>query len=204
MNFTIDNINSMCLDLLKEIGNIGSGNAATSLSNMISKKVDMQVPNVEVIDTQKVVEMFSDQEEITVGVYINFTGDIQGTILTLLDKESAGKLIKALIGQEPENFMYNDMERSVVQELGNIMTSGYVNAISMFSSLFINISIPSVCIDMVSSILSVPAVEYGIESDKLILIENKLDIEGENVNCYFFFMPDLDSFEKLFVQLGVL
>ncbi|EHL17264.1 hypothetical protein HMPREF9630_00431 [Peptoanaerobacter stomatis] len=204
MNFTIDNINSMCLDLLKEIGNIGSGNAATSLSNMISKKVDMQVPNVEVIDTQKVVEMFSDQEEITVGVYINFTGDIQGTILTLLDKESAGKLIKALIGQEPENFMYNDMERSVVQELGNIMTSGYVNAISMFSSLFINISIPSVCIDMVSSILSVPAVEYGIDSDKLILIENKLDIEGENVNCYFFFMPDLDSFEKLFVQLGVL
>ncbi|EHL19979.1 hypothetical protein HMPREF9628_00976 [Peptoanaerobacter stomatis] len=204
MNFTIDNINSMCLDLLKEIGNIGSGNAATSLSNMISKKVDMQVPNVEVIDTQKVVEMFSDQEEITVGVYINFTGDIQGTILTLLDKESAGKLIKALIGQEPKDFMYNDMEKSVVQELGNIMTSGYVNAISMFSSLFINISIPSVCIDMVSSILSVPAVEYGIDSDKLILIENKLDIEGENVNCYFFFMPDLDSFEKLFVQLGVL
>ena len=204
MNFTIDNINSMCLDLLKEIGNIGSGNAATSLSNMIGKKVDMQVPNVEVIDTQKVVEMFSDQEEITVGVYINFTGDIQGTILTLLDKESAGKLIKALIGQEPKDFMYNDMEKSVVQDLGNIMTSGYVNAISMFSSLFINISIPSVCIDMVSSILSVPAVEYGIDSDKLILIENKLDIEGENVNCYFFFMPDLDSFEKLFVQLGVL
>ena len=111
MNFTIDNINSMCLDLLKEIGNIGSGNAATSLSNMIGKKVDMQVPNVEVIDTQKVVEMFSDQEEITVGVYINFTGDIQGTILTLLDKESAGKLIKALIGQEPKDFMYNDMEK---------------------------------------------------------------------------------------------
>ena len=67
-----------------------------------------------------------------------------------------------------------------------------------------NISIPSVSIAMVSSILSVPAVEYGIESDKLILIENKLDLEGENVNCYFFFMPDLQSFEKLFVKLGVL
>lgn len=204
MNFTIDNINSMCLDLLKEVGNIGSGNAATSLSNMIAKKVDMQVPNVEVVETQKIVELFNDQEEITVGVYINFTGDIQGTILTLLDKDSAGRLIKSLIGQEPESIIYNDMERSVVQELGNIMTSGYVNAISMFSSLFINISIPSVCIDMVSSILSVPAIEYGIDSDKVILIENKLDIEGENVNCYFFFMPDLDSFEKLFKQLGVL
>ena len=193
--FSISNINSMCLDLLKEIGNIGSGNAATSLSQMINMKVDMQVPNVEVMETEKVVELFTDQEEITVGVYIDFTG---------LDQKSAGVLIKALVGKEPENYMYNDMEKSVVQELGNIMTSGYVNAISMFSSLFMNISIPSVSIDMVSSILSVHAVEYGIESDKLILIENKLDLEGENVNCYFFFMPDLQSFEKLFVKLGVL
>ena len=202
--FSISNINSMCLDLLKEIGNIGSGNAATSLSQMINMKVDMQVPNVEVMETEKVVELFTDQEEITAGVYINFTGPIQGVILRLLDQKSSGVLIKALVGKEPENYMYNDMEKSVVQELGNIMTSGYVNAISMFSSLFMNISIPSVSIDMVSSILSVPAVEYGIESDKLILIENKLDLEGENVNCYFFFMPDLQSFEKLFVKLGVL
>lgn len=204
MNFTIDSINSMCLDLLKEIGNIGSGNAATSLSQMINKKVDMQVPNVEVLETEKVVDMFQDPEEITVGVYINFTGDIEGTILTLLDRNSAGALINKLIGSKPSDFMYNDMEKSVIQELGNIMTSGYVNAISMFSNLFISISIPSVSIDMVSSILSVPAIEYGIESDKLILIENKLDIEGENVNCYFFFMPDLSSFEKLFIKLGVL
>ena len=204
MNFTIDNINSMCLDLLKEIGNIGSGNAATSLSQILNKKVDMQVPNIEVLDTQKVVEMFQDPEEITVGVYINFTGDIEGTILTLLDQQSAGILVKKLIGSEPQGCEYNDMEKSVIQELGNIMTSGYVNAISMFSNLFMSISIPSVCIDMVSSILSVPAVEYGIDSDKIILIENKLDLEGENVNCYFFFMPDLSSFEKLFIKLGVL
>lgn len=204
MNFTIDNINSMCLDLLKEIGNIGSGNAATSLSQMINKKVDMQVPNIEVIDTQKVVEMFEDPEEITIGVYINFTGDIQGTILTLLDTKSANVLIRSLLGTEVQGNEYGEMERSVIQELGNIMTSGYVNAISMFSNLFMNISIPSVSIDMVSSILSVPAVEYGIESDKLILIENVLDLEGDDVNCYFFFMPDLDSFEKLFRMLGVL
>lgn len=204
MNFTIDNINSMCLDLLKEIGNIGSGNAATALSKMVSAKVDMRVPNIEVIDTQKVVDMFEDPEEVTVGVYMSFSGDIEGTILTLLDKESSNVLIKKLLGTEVKNNEYGDMEKSVIQELGNIMTSGYVNAISMFSSLDISVSIPSVCVDMVSSILSVPAVEYGIESDKLILIENVLDLQGDNVNCYFFFMPDLNSFEKLFRMLGVL
>ena len=178
--FSIDSINNMCLDLLKEIGNIGSGNAATSLSQMINLKVDMQVPNIEVMQTEKVVDLFNDPEEITVGVYIHFTGDIDGTILTLLDQESAQVLINKLTGTKPEGYMYTDMEKSVIQELGNIMTCGYVNAISMFSSL------------------------YGIESDKIILIENKLDLEGENVNCYFFFMPNLPSFEKLFVKLGVL
>lgn len=204
MSFSVSEINEMCLDLLKEIGNIGSGNAATSLSGMITKKVDMKVPNVEVFQTEKIVDLFQNPEEITVGVYMSFDGDIKGTILTLLDTESANKLIKNLIGKKPESYMYDEIETSVIQELGNIMTTGYVNAISKFSDLGFRVSIPSVTVDMVSSILSVPAVEYGIDSDKIILIENQLDIEGDNVNFFFFFMPDLQSFEKLFKTLGVL
>lgn len=204
MNFTLDNMNSLYLDVLKEIGNIGSGNAATSLSKMINKSVNMEVPNIEVVDTEKVVEIFDDEEEITVGVYINFNGDINGTILTLLDKDSADNLVKILFGNKPEGYIYSEIESSVIQELGNIMSSGYVNSISLLTSLDINISVPSVNIDMVSSILSVPAVEYGIESDKLILIENRLIIDEEKIKCFFFFMPDLTSFDTLFKSLGVL
>ena len=84
------------------------------------------------------------------------------------------------------------------------MSSGYVNSISLLTSLDINISVPSVNIDMVSSILSVPAIEYGLESDKLILIENRLIIDEEKIKCFFFFMPDLTSFDTLFKSLGVL
>ena len=204
MDFSMDNINGLYLDVLKEIGNIGSGNAATSLSKMINKSVNMEVPNIEVIETEKVVELFEDDEEITVGVYINFNGDINGTILTLLDKASSDNLVRILFGKKPESDIYNEIESSVIQELGNIMSSGYVTSISMLTSLNINISVPAVNIDMVSSILSVPAVEYGLESDKLILIENKLEIDDEKIKCYFFFMPDLTSFDTLFRSLGVL
>lgn len=204
MDFSIGDINSMCLDALKEISNIGSGSAATSLANMLGDKVDMKVPNVEVIETQSVVDLFEDMEEITTGVYINFFGDINGTILTLLDLKSASVLIKTLLGKEPDGYNYTEIEQSVIAELGNIMTSGYVNAISKFSNLKFTVSIPSVAVDMVSSILSVPAIEYGIDSDKLILIENMLDIDGENVNCYFLFMPDMASFGKIFKTLGVI
>lgn len=204
MNFTLDNMNSLYLDVLKEIGNIGSGNAATSLSKMINKSVNMEVPNIEVVETEKVVELFDDEEEITVGVYINFNGSINGTILTLLDKESADNLVQILFGNKPEGDIYSEIESSVIQELGNIMSSGYVNSISLLTSLDINISVPSVNIDMVSSILSVPAIEYGLESDKLILIENRLIIDEEKIKCFFFFMPDLTSFDTLFKSLGVL
>lgn len=202
MGFNMNNVNELYLDVLREMGNIGSGSAATSLSKMVNKDVHMEIPNIEVIDIEKVVELFENEEEITVGVYINFNGDINGTILTLLDKPSADNMVKMFFGQDPEEF-YNEMERSVIQELGNIMTSGYVNSISMMTSLRINISIPSVNIDMVSSILSVPAVEYGLQSDKIILIENKLNIESEEIKCFFFFMPDLPSFDTLFKSLGV-
>ncbi len=204
MEFSMDNINGLYLDVLKEIGNIGSGNAASSLARMINKPVNMEVPNIEVVETEKVVEIFENEEEITVGVYVNFNGDINGTILTLLDKISSDNMVRILLGRKPEGEVYDEMESSVVQELGNIMSSGYVNSISLMASLNINISIPAVNIDMVSSILSVPAVEYGLESDKLILIENKLSIDGEEVKCYFFFMPDLTSFDTLFRSLGVL
>ncbi|MDO4719282.1 MAG: chemotaxis protein CheC [Peptostreptococcaceae bacterium] len=202
MGFNMNNVNELYLDVLREIGNIGSGSAATSLSKMINKQVVMEVPNIEVIDIEKVVELFENEEEITIGVYINFSGDIHGTILTLLDKESADNLVKLFFGTKPE-MMYSEMEMSVIQELGNIMTSGYVNSLSTMTSLYINISVPSGSIDMVSSILSAPAVEYGLQSDKIILIENKLDIEDEKIKCFFFFMPDLASFDTLFRSLGV-
>lgn len=203
MDFNINNLNEMSLDVLREIGNIGSGNAATALSKMINKSVDMEVPNIEIVDTEKVVELFDNEEEITVGVYINFNGDINGTILTLLDKDSSDNLVALLIGSKPEDDIYSEMESSVIQELGNIMSSGYVNSISLLTALDINISVPSVNIDMVSSILSVLAAEYGLESDKLILIENKLEIDNEKIKFYFFFMPDLTSFDTLFKSLGV-
>lgn len=203
MDFNINNLNEMSLDVLREIGNIGSGNAATALSKMINKPVDMEVPNIEIVDTEKVVELFDNEEEITVGVYINFNGDINGTILTLLDKDSSDNLVALLIGSKPQDNIYSEMESSVIQELGNIMSSGYVNSISLLTSMNINISVPSVNIDMVSSILSVLAAEYGLESDKLILIENKLEIDNEKIKFYFFFMPDLVSFDTLFKSLGV-
>ncbi|SHJ43880.1 chemotaxis protein CheC [Tepidibacter formicigenes] len=204
MGFQINDLKGIYIDVLKEIGNIGAGNAATSLSKMINTKVDMEVPSIEILDTERIVEILGGEELIVVGVYISFFKDINGTMLLILDKESSDNLLKILFGKKPENEFYNDMEISALQEIGNILSSSYINSISAFSNLKINISVPSVSIDMAGSILSVPAIEYGQISDKIILIENKLKEGNNEIVGKFFLMPDIDSYRVLFKSLGVL
>ncbi|WP_331721958.1 chemotaxis protein CheC [Alkalithermobacter paradoxus] len=199
----MDDIKGLYLDVIKEIGNIGAGNAATSLSAMINKKIEMEVPSVEILNIEKIVEILGGEELSVVGVYVNFFGDIKGTMLLILDISSSDNLLSILFGHKISEIDYNDMQLSALQEIGNILSSAYINSISSLSNLKANISVPSVSIDMAGSILSVPAIEYGIISDKIILIENKLT-EGENeIVAKFFLMPDIDSFKTLFKSLGV-
>jgi len=200
MNLTT---NSYYLDVLKEVGNIGAGNALTALSQIISKKVDMEVPVIEVIETEKIVNTVETAEMLIVGVYVKFWGDISGNIMLVLDKPSSDHLIKILLGEVSDDDFYSEMEMSAIQEIGNILSSSYINSISQLSNLNIQMSVPSVSIDMAGSILSVPAIEYSEVSDKIILIENKI-LEGDNeIVGNLYFMPDIDSFKLLFSNLGV-
>lgn len=200
MNLTT---NSYYLDVLKEVGNIGAGNALTALSQIINKKVDMEVPVIEVIETEKIVNTVETAEMLIVGVYVKFWGDISGNIMLVLDKPSSDHLIKILLGEVSDDNFYSEMEMSAIQEIGNILSSSYINSISQLSNLNIQMSVPSVSIDMAGSILSVPAIEYSEVSDKIILIENKI-LEGDNeIVGNLYFMPDIDSFKLLFNNLGV-
>jgi len=200
MNLTT---NSYYLDVLKEVGNIGAGNALTALSQIINKKVDMEVPVIEVIETEKIVNTVETAEMLIVGVYVKFWGDISGNIMLVLDKPSSDHLINILLGEVSDDDFYSEMEMSAIQEIGNILSSSYINSISQLSNLNIQMSVPSVSIDMAGSILSVPAIEYSEVSDKIILIENKI-LEGDNeIVGNLYFMPDIDSFKLLFSNLGV-
>lgn len=197
------NLNTYYIDILKEIGNIGSGNAATALSKMVNDKIDMKVPVIEIIKAEEIVEILGAQDMFVIGIYVNFYGDIQGTVLLIIDKHSADIIIEDLLGKRDSEEEYNELELSAIQEIGNILTSAYVNSISALSNLDIVISVPSVSIDMAGAILSVPAIEYSMISEEVILIENKI-LKGEDeMNVNFFLLPDIDSFKILFRSLGV-
>lgn len=203
MTINVDTLNNFMLDILKELGNIGAGNAATALSSMISKKVDMNVPNVRVLEFNSVAEILGGEENLIVGIYFELMGDIVGNIMFAMDLDSAINLSNILYNREKEERELDEMDISALSEVGNILASSYANSLSSLTGLKIFISIPSISIDMAGAILSVPAIQYGFVSDHALLIETIFEEDKKLVAGNLFFLPDLNSFDKILTALGV-
>lgn len=203
MTINVDNLNNFMIDILKELGNIGAGNAATALSSMISKKVDMSVPNVRILEFKEVAEVLGGEENLVVGIYFSLTEDVVGNIMFALDLNSAINLSNILYGRIKEDKELDDMDLSALSEVGNIIASSYANSLSSLTGLKIFISVPSMSIDMAGAILSVPAIQFGHVSDHALMIETIFEEDQNLVAGNLFFLPDLASFDKILTALGV-
>lgn len=204
MSQMVEQFDTVVLDVLKEIGNIGAGNAATALAKMISKKVDMKVPRVNVMDLSEVPEILGGAEEEVVGIFFKLEGELEGSIMFVLDTKSALQLIELLMpGISSDGF--NDFCFSALQEIGNILAGSYISSLSSLSNLDIKISVPSLALDMAGAILSVPAIHFGLMGDKILIIENEFveDLAADSVNGFFILIPEVDSYDVLLKSLGV-
>lgn len=203
MTINVDNLNSFMIDILKELGNIGAGNAATALASMISKKIDMKVPNVRIMEFKDVAQILGGEENPVIGIYFELTEDIVGNMMFALDINSAINLVNMLYYRDRENNELDEMDISALSEIGNIIASSYANSLSSLTNLKMYISIPSISIDMAGAILSVPAIQYGHVSDHALMIETVFEEEQNLVVGNLFFLPDLSSFDKILMALGV-
>lgn len=199
-----DDLNPIQMDVLREIGNIGSGNAATSLSGMLSNPIDIGVPSVKTLEYSEVVEFLGGLENIVVGLLIRLTGDIKGMMMYILQSSFANVITSTFYGKQLDNILnIDEMDQSAICEIGNIMAGSYMNAISALTGLTIDISVPSFCVDMVGAILSVPAVEFAEVSDKVIFIDDKFKITNDEVKSNMILIPEMESLSLLFSRLGV-
>ena len=202
MGISIEELNSLQIDVLKEIGNIGAGNAATALSKMISKRIDMDVPKVNILEFKNVAELVGGPEVEVVGIYFKVSGDITGSIMVLIDKKSAKVLTNLLLGRSSEEDL-DEMDLSALQEVGNILSGSYLSSLSTLTNLNLTMSVPSLTIDMAGAILSVPVILFGQVGDRVMLIETDFNEGTYHVKSNFFLIPDEDSFEILLKSLGV-
>ena len=167
-----NNLNEMHLSVLSEIGNIGAGNAATALSSILADRVMMSVPELQIIDVEKMADILGGPENELAGILVNMTEDVQGMLLFLLDKEFVCMLINVLLEEDRKDFTeITEIDMSAVKEIGNILSGSYVNAISTLTGLNIMLAPPQIAIDMAGAILSYPAAQFGAVGEQLLFIE---------------------------------
>jgi chemotaxis protein CheC len=198
---TIDTMSDQYFDVLKEIGNIGAGNATTALSTMLGMKVDMKVPQVRLMEFKEVGTTMGGEDQIVAGIYLVVDGDIHGSIMFVQRKESARAMVSKLMGMPSEGEDFSEMELSALKEIGNVITGAYLNSLSTLTNLTIYPSVPNICIDMAGAILSVPAIEFGAISDKMLLIQTDFT-DDDDLSGFFILVPDEESDAKILHALG--
>ena len=202
-NMSLEQVTENYYDVLKEIGNIGAGNAMTALSQMLQCKVDMKVPQVRLLEFSEVGDMIGGEEQIRVGVLLGVEGDITGSMMFMVQEDSARHLIqKITMGMLPEGTEFEEMGLSAMREVGNIITGAYLNSLSTLTNLKIYPTPPALTVDMAGAILSVPAIQFGIFGDKILMIQSQFYDEIE-LDGYFILIPDLESYAKILTSLGL-
>lgn len=199
-----DDLNMIQLDVLREIGNIGTGNAATSLASMLCKPINIQVPKISILDYTEVSEELGGLENMIVGMLLALSGEVTGMMMFLLQKDFAHMVLNTLLGESFTDFsQVDEMGLSALKEIGNILAASYVNAISQLTQMEINISVPDICIDMVGSILSVPAIYFANISDKIIFIQDEFNSEDDRIVSHILMIPEVDSLAEIMKRLGI-
>ncbi|MCI6630251.1 MAG: chemotaxis protein CheC [Lachnospiraceae bacterium] len=199
---TLETMSEEYFDVLKELGNIGAGNATTALAQLLNCKVDMQVPQVRLLDFKDLGAAIGGEERLVAGIYLGVEGDITGHIMFFLEKGSARHLVSKLMGMELEGEEFNEMEISALKEIGNIITGAYLNSLATITNMMIYPSVPDICIDMAGAILSVPAIEFGAVGDKILMIQTRF-LDDTDLEGYFILVPDLESYGKILHSLGM-
>lgn len=192
------------MDVLREVGNIGAGNAATALSRLLNKPVDMAVPKVQLLPFEEISEKVGGAEQVVVAIFLRVEGEAPGNLFFILSPEAAKSLLNRLVGFPPEtDGMFNEMEQSALCEIGNILAGSYLSSLADFTKLSMYPTVPALAMDMAGAILSFGLLQFGHMGDDALLIDTTF-LEGDHeVEGQFFLIPDPASFAKIFKSLGV-
>ena len=199
-----EDLNLQELDVMKEIGSIGTGHAATALSKLLQREVRITIPKVQILDFDGAVKRIGKEEEIIGATLVQMSGDLDGLMLFLYDKRFARKMLKKLLQTEYKDCdAMDDMAFSALKEVGNIIICSYINAFSQLVHVDLHLSVPSSTVNMLGGILTVPMAEFGYESDKLMYSNADFLMDGKSLPSWLLMLPDIHSLNTILEKLGV-
>ena len=192
---TTSNLNDFGKDSLREVMNIGAGNAATALSQMTNTRVDISTPSVETIPVEKVPEFVGTPDSIMSVVLMQVMGDAPGVMMLMFPRESALKIAHLLMRQSHTHL--SDIDRTALREVGNVLAGSCLHSLSNFLKMSFIQSVPNAATDMVGALLSSTLADIGQRSDTVLVAEVHFAIPSLGVDGNVFFMFDPQSTEKI-------
>lgn len=199
-----EELSPIAIDALQEIGNIGSGNAASSLSAMLGKPITMNVPTIHVMDYQAVIDEIGGPEQILTAILVMFRGDIKGMMMFMLDNKFAEIVVNTFMGKENIDVVRMDeTDSSAVKEMGNIMGGAYLSALAAMAEFTVQMDPPSLTVDMSGALMNAPMVMLDDVGDKVLFIDDGFKIDNVNVDANILLIPEMESLDILMKKLGV-
>lgn len=198
-----ENLNTMQLDALREIGNIGAGNAATALAQLLNRKINMSVPWAGLIPFTEITTRAGKEEELVACVNTKVEGPAAATILFLLDSASTFLLVDMLLGRSAgETTELGELEQSTLTEVGNILTGSFLAAFAQMTQMSFIPSVPAFAFDMLAAVLSSALITSGYVEDQILVMETTFFNEQTKINSHFFLVPRPGALEVILQALG--
>jgi len=193
------------IDALKELGNIGAAHAVTGLSELLKKRIDVSITNVDVIPLQIIYNLFNGPESMVSVVYIEgYSEDFKGMMFLIFPHPEALKLIELATGKKPRDENIKDeYSLSVLKEIGNIMCGCYLNTLSTFLKRSLMHSVPQISNDMLGAVMDSILVDLSLESDYALVLETAFTLDKDECKGFLFFVPTSQSLETIFNAIGV-
>ncbi len=200
-----DSISQSQMDVLREVANIGAANAANALATMLKAKIAISVPRAQIMPFADVPDFMGGAETHSVAIYFHVGGSVQASILLVMPIEKASQLMEMLLGDDyaSSDGSFTDFEYSALMELGNILSSSYLNALSSFTKMSFKPSTPALAIDMVGAILNTILCQYGEVSEMVLVMEAGFKKDKVDVIGNIFLLPEPDTLGNFFTSLGV-
>ena len=199
-----DELSALEIDTLREVGSIGTGNAATALSSMLNREIRITYPEVRIMGYIEAIEWIGGPEVITAGVLVRISGQMNGIMLSVQPLEFVNLVLGTMLDDRLDDYtQLTDLGSSALVEIGNIMISTFINALSGLADINVELTVPSFTVDMQGAILAVPMAEFGGQTDYLMTIGANFVADGHEVPCRLLLSPDIRSLNYLLGKLGV-
>lgn len=199
-----DDFNELQLDVMREIGNIGAGNACTALSVLMGTTIDMSVPSVRLIKYDDVKDNLSTDDACVLGIKVQVTDDLDGLMIHVVHKAFAERIINTFYEKKLETLTtLDEMDASVLNEMANITSGAYANSLATLTNMTVNIGTPAQIPGAIEEIMAIPLKEFTSPGQQLLIIDEEFIINENHLTSNMILALEQDSLEKLFEKLGV-